>query len=112
MLFYTKAILVHGKSCRASLLLLECTPEYIKTCKRFYHVWVIVNSDVFAKSVKRHICQSKNSQLGHDLSTSVNDLVISHFCEGFSSRDFASANFLRNKTVAKISELYSTVIVP
>ena len=31
---------------------------------------------IFANSVKRHICDVKNSRLGHDLPTSVNDRVI------------------------------------
>ena len=38
---------------------------------------------ILANSVKRHSCDIKNSQLGHDLSTSVNDRVILPFREGF-----------------------------
>ena len=38
---------------------------------------------VFAKSVKRHICNVKNWRLGHDLPTSVNNIVIYSFCDGF-----------------------------
>ena len=42
-------------------------------------------------SIKRHISHVKNSGLGHDLPTPVNDRVISPFCE--------------NKILAKISEI-------
>ena len=35
-----------------------------------------VNPEIFAKSIKRHICHVKKSRLGHDLPTSVNDRVI------------------------------------
>ena len=38
---------------------------------------------IFANSVKRHICYGKNSRLGPDLPTSVNDRVIWPFHEGF-----------------------------
>ena len=37
---------------------------------------------IFANSAKRHICHVENSRIGHDLPTSVNDRVISAFCEG------------------------------
>ena len=37
---------------------------------------------IFAKSVKRHICDVKKSQTGHDLPISVNDRVISPIREG------------------------------
>ena len=36
----------------------------------------------FTNDVKIHICDVKNSQLVHDLSTSVNGGVISLFCKG------------------------------
>ena len=58
----------------------------------------------FANSVKRHIGHVKTSRLGHDLPTSVYDRVILPICEGFISRDFASANFRENRTLAKICE--------
>ena len=56
---------------------------------------------IFANSVKRHICDVKNSQLGLDLSSSVNDRVISPFREGFNFtklriRSFAKIKSLRN----------------
>ena len=40
---------------------------------------------IFANSFTRHICDVKNSRLGHDLLKfiSVNDRVISPFCEDF-----------------------------
>ena len=38
-----------------------------------------VNPENFANSVKRHICDAKNSRLGHDLHISVKDTVISAF---------------------------------
>ena len=49
---------------------------------------------VFANSIKRHICNVKNSRLGQDLSWSVNDRMISLFREGFI---FIYAKFLENK---------------
>ena len=52
-------------------------------------------------SVKRHICDVKNSQLGHDLPISVNDRVISPFANGFI---FAYGKFREYKVPAKISE--------
>ena len=38
---------------------------------------------IFANIFKRHICHVQKSRLGPDLSTSVNDRVISPFHEGF-----------------------------
>ena len=38
---------------------------------------------IFANSVKRHICDAKNSRLTHNFHISVNDNVISPFCEDF-----------------------------
>ena len=42
-----------------------------------------VNLEIFANSRKRHICNVKNLQLGHDLHISVNNKVILPFREGF-----------------------------
>ena len=43
-----------------------------------------VNPKIFARnSVKRHICDVKNLQLGHDLNISVNDILISPFLKDF-----------------------------
>ena len=61
-----------------------------------------VNSEFFANSVKRHICRIKNPLLGHDLSSSVNNRVISLFRAGFIFMKLhRSAKFRENKTVAK-----------
>ena len=57
---------------------------------------------IFAESVKRRICDTKNSPLGHDLPASVNDRVISPFLEDFIFHE--TSKFLENKTLAKISE--------
>ena len=38
---------------------------------------------IFANSVKRHICDARNSRLRHDIPISVNDRVISPFREDF-----------------------------
>ena len=42
-----------------------------------------VNPDLFANSVKIHICDFKISRLGSDIPACVNDRVISSFREGF-----------------------------
>ena len=42
-----------------------------------------INSEIFAKSIKRHICDVKNSRLEHDLPVSVNDRMISSFPTGY-----------------------------
>ena len=60
---------------------------------------------IFANSVKRHICDVKNSRLGHDLLTSVDDIVISPFRKGFIFTK--PAKFRENKTLAKIYNSYS-----
>ena len=47
-----------------------------------YHVTInleICENFIFANSLKRHICDVKNSRLGHDLPISVNDKVIPSF---------------------------------
>ena len=49
--------------------------------------------------MKRHICDVKNSRLRYDLPISINDRVISPFCE-----DFIFAKIRKTKTLAKISE--------
>ena len=38
---------------------------------------------ILANSVKRHICDVQNSRPKHDLHISVNDRVISPYCESF-----------------------------
>ena len=49
-------------------------------------------------AVKGHICNAKNSRLGHDLAISVDNSDFA-FCEGFIFKKFQE-----NKTLAKISE--------
>ena len=62
---------------------------------------------IFANSVKRHICDVKTLQLGHDLPISVNNILISPFREG---EDFIFTKLClcevsrKNKPLAKISE--------
>ena len=56
---------------------------------------------IFVNSVKRHICEVKNTQLRHDLPASVNDRVILPFREGYI---FTYAKFHEIKTLAKIFE--------
>ena len=75
------------------------TPEQLRDTVKF---GTFRENFIFMKSVKRHIYDVKNSRLGHDLPTSVND--ISPFREGLFSRNFAYAKFRKNKTLAKISE--------
>ena len=56
---------------------------------------------IFANSVKRYSCDIKKSRLGHDLSISLNDRVISPFPDDFffhetsHMRRFAKINPLR-----------------
>ena len=57
---------------------------------------------IFANSVKRHICDVKNSRLGHYLPISINVRVISSFREGYIFTKLRT--FCENKTLAKISE--------
>ena len=50
----------------------------------FYFIYCpTVKSEIFANSVKTHICDVKNSQQGHDLPISVNDPVILPIREDF-----------------------------
>ena len=63
---------------------------------------------IFANSIKSHICHVRNSRLGQELPTSVNDRVISPFREGLFSRNFASAKVREIKILAKISEFTVT----
>ena len=50
-------------------------------------------------NIKRHICDVRNSRLGHDIPISVNDRVILPFRECFNI-----TKLRKNKTLAKISE--------
>ena len=72
-----------------------------------------VNSEIFARILFSRIalkdmpiCVVENSQLWHDLATSVNDRVISPFREGFISRNFAMAKFCENKPSQKFEFLH------
>ena len=81
----------------------HCLPKYsFKYCK-FGH---FSENFIFANSVKRHICDIKNSRLRHDLPPSINlnDRVISPFHEGLFSQNFAYAKFHEIKTIVKISK--------
>ena len=63
---------------------------------------------IFANSIKMHICDVNNSRLGHDLSISVNDRVISPIREGFiltKLRIFICEVFAKMKPSRKFSEL-------
>ena len=51
---------------------------------------------IFANSVKRHICDAKNSGLGHDFPLSVNDRVISLFARILFTRNFEYVKFGEN----------------
>ena len=60
---------------------------------------------IFANSVKRHICDVKNSRLGHDQPVSVNDRLIFPFREDFIFTKLRIYEVSENKTLAKISVL-------
>ena len=57
---------------------------------------------LFWRIALRHICDIKNSQLGHDLPISVNDRIIFPFGKNY-------AKFHENKTLTKISEFTVTI---
>ena len=60
---------------------------------------------IFANSVKRHICDVKISQLGHDLPISVNKRLISPFRNDIIFTKLRIyAKFRENLTLAKISD--------
>ena len=86
MLFHSQTFKLGNCTIRLTEKMLSI--KYYKSrnfCKNF----------IFANSIKRHICDAKNSQLGHDLRISVSHRVISR---GF------YAKFHENKTPTKISE--------
>ena len=66
--------------------------------------WILrnVNTEIFANSVKKHVCDAKNSRLGLDLPISVSDRVIAPFCEDFVFTKLRVC-FPENKTLTKIS---------
>ena len=62
---------------------------------------------IFANSVKRHICNIKISQYGHEIPISVNDRVISRmfsFHENKPSRKFPSLQYLTSSLTLKADE--------
>ena len=61
-------------------------------------------------SVKRHICHVKKLQLEHDLPTSVNE-SFRHSARILSSRNFASAKFRKNITLAKCFEFNPCLVL-
>ena len=66
-------------------------PDFVNNCK----FGNFCENVIFANSVIRHICHVKNSRLGHDLPTSVNDRV-----RHLARRNFAS-NFAKIKPSRK-----------
>ena len=62
---------------------------------------------IFANSVKRHICEIKNSRLGHDLLYQKIDRVISPFCEGLIC---TKLRFAKIKPSRKFSNLQQSII--
>ena len=65
----------------------------------------------FANSVKRHICDAKNSRLGHDLYIAVNDRVISAFRKDFYFHEISHMrSFTKIKPSRKFSNLQYTEI--
>ena len=51
----------------------------------------------YANSIKRHICDVKNSRLGHDLPSSVNYRMITLFHEGLFSQTWHMPSFAKIK---------------
>ena len=89
-----------GLTCLKSL-----SEDKIVTCRQWNEYCKFGNfreNFIFANSVKRHNCDVKNSRLGHDLPTSVNDRVILSFREGYILTKLRK--FHESKTLAKISE--------
>ena len=65
-----------------------------------------VNSEIFANCVKRHIFDFKDSRPEHDLPSSVNDWVISPFCEGLI---FAKTSLARSFSKMKPSGKFTNL---
>ena len=60
---------------------------------------------IFANSIKRHICDLRNSRLGHDIPISVNDRVILPFREGFNFTKPHMPSFVKIKPSRKFTNL-------
>ena len=75
-------------------------------CRTLYYCKVGIFREIviFVNCVKRHICEVKNSRLGHDLPISVNDKVIQPFREDFIFTKLRIREVLRKTNLAKISE--------
>ena len=61
---------------------------------------------IFAKNIKRHVCDVKNSRLVHYSTTSVYGREISPFCDGFISAKIRISEVSRNKIFTKILNLH------
>ena len=74
------------------------TPNVSNTSEKYCKFRIFLENFIFAKSVKRYICNIKNLQLGHDLPITVTDRMLYPFCESFifTKREI--------KTLTKISE--------
>ena len=55
----------------------KLTPKEVAA--QYCKIEIFCENFIFANSIKRHICDVKNSRLGHDLLISVKDRVISPF---------------------------------
>ena len=75
-----------------------------KHCCIYCKFWNFRENFIFAKSIKRHICDVKNSRLGHDLPTSVKDIVISPFRDDSIFTKLRICEVRENKTIGKISK--------
>ena len=69
----------------------------------------IRNNFIFTNNFKRNICDIKNSQLEHDLHTSLKDRLVSPFSDCFifaklCIRNDADAKYRENKSATKISQ--------
>ena len=69
--------------------------------KKVWHWKHIVNLEIFANSIKRHICDVRNSQLWHDIHISE---WFCHLTRVLFPWNFAYAKFRKNKTLTKIYE--------
>ena len=92
-------IRLHRCACRSTSLLFSCNKIFLFA--KFQNFRENFN---FANIVKRHICNVKNSLLGHDLPTLVHDRVILPFREGFIFTKLRICEVSRKIKLVKISE--------
>ena len=64
---------------------------------------------ILAYSIKRLICDVKNSQLGNDLPISVNERVISPYCENFILTKLRICEVPRKQNPRDNFRIYSTI---